>query len=160
MQKNIHNKKMEMQRGFTLIEILVVMGIIALLTTIVLVAVNPARQFAQARDTQRSSNVNTILNAIGERLSDNRGLFETGCAAGVIPTSTTMIKSGSGGYDIYPCLVPTYVPSLPLDPSGGSFTATSSYATGYTVAKDPTTGRITVAAPSTEIGTTTISVSR
>ena len=38
-------------RGFTLIEILVVLGMLALLSTVVLVAINPLRQFAQARET-------------------------------------------------------------------------------------------------------------
>ena len=50
--------------GFTLIEILVVIGIIAILAAIVIIAINPAKQFAQARNTQRTANVNAILNAI------------------------------------------------------------------------------------------------
>ena len=50
--KGVFNKK-----GFTLIEILVVIGIIAILAAIVVVAVNPARQFAEARNSQRQSNV-------------------------------------------------------------------------------------------------------
>lgn len=45
------NKDKGGKKGFTLIEILLVMGIIGLLATVVLVAINPARQFAQARDT-------------------------------------------------------------------------------------------------------------
>ena len=51
-------------KGFTLIEILIVIGIIAILSSIVIIAVNPARQFAQARDTKRQSDVNAILNAV------------------------------------------------------------------------------------------------
>ena len=60
--------------GFTLIEILVVIGIIAVLATIVLIAINPARQFRQARDTQRTSNVNALLNAIGQYIADNKSI--------------------------------------------------------------------------------------
>ena len=63
------------KRGFTLIEILVVIGMLALLSTIVLVAVNPLRQFAEARNAQRQNDVAAILNAISERIADNGGLF-------------------------------------------------------------------------------------
>ena len=145
------------QKGFTLIEILVVMGIIAVLATIVLVAVNPARQFAQARDTQRSSNVNTLLNAIGQRIADNRGVFEAGGCADAIPNSTTTISSDD--YDIYSCIIPNYLAAIPFDPSTGSFVSETNYDTGYSIVKSASTGRITITASSTEIGDV-ISVSR
>ena len=76
-------------RGFTLIEILVVIGLIAILAAIVLIAINPGRQFAQARNSQRESNVNTILNAVGQDLADNKGVFGGVCGA-LLPIPTTV----------------------------------------------------------------------
>jgi prepilin-type N-terminal cleavage/methylation domain-containing protein len=141
-------------RGFTLIEILVVMGMVAILASVVLIAINPLRQFAQARSSQRISNVNTILNAIGNRIAENKGIFNdsASCATPIPLTATAM---GSGGYNIRPCLVPTYLSELPYDPTDGSNLCTTltctntgeSYDTKYTVAQDSTTGRITVCAP-------------
>jgi prepilin-type N-terminal cleavage/methylation domain-containing protein len=141
-------KKYKNQKGFTLIEVLIVIGIIAILASVVLVAVNPGRQFALARNSQRVSNLNALINAIGQNIADHKGTFT--CTAGVIPTTATTLKTD--GYDIRPCLVPTYLAELPLDPETGSFTSASTYDTGYTLIQDTTTKRLTVNAPSAELG--------
>lgn len=137
--------------GFTLVELLLVMGIIAILATAVLVAINPARQFAQARNTQRIAHVNTILNAIGQRNADNRGVYEQGCAAGPIPTSVTNIGADTESYNMYPCIVPMYATVMPIDPRYGSFDSVTDYDTGYAVSTDSTTGRVTVTATHAEL---------
>src|SRR6266699_4455993 len=67
-----------LQKGFTLIELLVVIGILAILLAIVLIAINPARQFAQANDTKRRSDVNAILNAIDQYAADHSGNLQAG----------------------------------------------------------------------------------
>ena len=157
-----------------MIEILVVIGIIAVLATIVIIALNPARQFAQARNSQRTSNVNAILNAIGQRIADGKGTFAgliqgsnpaqtcPGLTVGAAPLLTVDTDysifidddSGVNGANIHiKCLSPTYVPSYPKDP-----TAASGDDTGYDLRID-SAGRITVKASAAELGET-ISVTR
>lgn len=144
-------KKINKKGGFTLIEILVVIGLIAILATVVLVAVNPAKQFRQARNSQRVANVNAILNAIGQNLADNKGEFQ---CSDSIPSSDTEI--GKDELDLRPCLVPDYLSELPVDPQDGANTCespsaclTGDYNTGYEVRQEAS-GRITVSAPSAE----------
>jgi len=64
-------------KGFTLIELLIVIGIIAILAGIVLVAVNPAQQFGKANDSERKSEIGTVLSAIYQfQTSPTARLFE------------------------------------------------------------------------------------
>lgn len=138
------------KKGFTLIEILVVIGIIAVLAAVVLVAVNPARQFKLARDSQRVSNVTAILNAIGQNIAEHRGLFYCGTSTQALPSTTTLMTNDetiSPRLNIVSCLVPNYISSLPFDPSriGAGYIENGLYNTGYSLYQDPT-GRVTISA--------------
>lgn len=143
--------KKELLKGFTLIEILIVMAIIAMLASIVIIAINPVRQFATARNTQRWAAINSILNATHQNIIDNHGTFDfSGCDATSIPTSATVIKK-TLGVDLCGCLVPIYMSAFPYDPSTGSYTDCTTYDTAYTIYQNATTGRITIAAPQNEL---------
>ncbi|MEN9582423.1 MAG: hypothetical protein RL641_377 [Candidatus Parcubacteria bacterium] len=148
MKKNaLHN------RGVTLVEIVFAMAIIAAMAAIVFVAIRPAERFARARNNQRRSDIATLLNAMGQRSADNRGVFETGCTAGAVPTSVTPIASGAGNYDMGPCLVSTYLTQMPFDTkaTGAHYNSTADYKTGYSISRDAPTGRVTITAPSAEV---------
>jgi prepilin-type N-terminal cleavage/methylation domain-containing protein len=124
-------------QGFTLIEILVVIGIIALLAAIVIIAINPARQFAQARNSQRMSNINTLLNGIGQNIADNKGVL-TGCPS--VGSASSTIGTGSSNVDLSSCLS-IYIPGgIPMDPTG---TAAD---TKYQISYNSSTGRYLICA--------------
>jgi prepilin-type N-terminal cleavage/methylation domain-containing protein len=157
---------MKRQSGFTLIEILVVIAILAILLAITIVAINPARQFGQANDTKRRSDTTALLNAIDQYSASN---------AGNLPTDITTMATGSAvtlNNTNFPTLcsqlVTTYISALPVDPSAAGNTspngtsgitscATVPWNTAYTISKD-SSSRITVAAPNAFSGT--ISVTR
>lgn len=52
------------KKGFTLIELLIVIAVLAILTTVVVVVLNPAQMLAEARDSQRMSDLNSLRTAI------------------------------------------------------------------------------------------------
>lgn len=150
------------KKGFTLIELLVVIGILAILLAITLIAINPARQFAQSNNTKRSSDVNATLNAINQYMADNKG----GLPAGIDTTVRTISNNTALGniVDLCAVIVPTYIAALPVDPltaNGAPVTnCTTTYNTNYTVQQLGSGGnRLTVSAPAAELGAT-ISVTR
>jgi len=140
-------------KGFTLIELLIVIGLIAVLAGAIIIVLNPARQFAQARNSERWSHLSALMSNIQTNVAENRGTFS--CAAGIVPSSTTALSS-TGGYDICGCLVPTYVAAMPNDPSavGSHYTDCTDYNAGYTISRNGTTGRMTLSAPGAELGAT------
>lgn len=133
------------QKGFTLIELLIVIGIIAVLIGVFVTTINLARPFQQARDAQRSANVNAIATAAKTRFANYRGSWSQastpGCAA--LPTTATNIGSPSaaGVYNLGACLVPTFMTAVPFDPSVGTEAST-----GYTIYLQ-SDGRVNVSAP-------------
>ncbi len=148
--------------GFTLIELLVVIGVLAILLTIVLIAINPARQFSQSNNTKRRSDINAILNAIDQYAADNRGNLT---ALGIPDTTAgaAVVGDGVGEVDVCALLVPTYLAALPVDPltNNGASVAdcTAAHTTNYSVVRSTTNNRVTVAAPGAELNEV-ISVTR
>lgn len=64
-KSNVHiNNNKKMKKGFTLIELLIVIGILAILATATILVLNPAQLFAQARDSQRISDLAALKSAL------------------------------------------------------------------------------------------------
>lgn len=135
--------------AFTLIEVLISIAIIAILISTAIFTINPAQRFAETRNDQRKLNINVILNAIGQNITDNTGSFV--CGGGPIPTSTPTVI-GTSTYDIYDCLVTEYISEIPVDPKTGIVGTSTSYNTRYSIVQNSTTTQITLSAPDAELG--------
>lgn len=122
-------------KGFTLLEILLVIAAIGILAAIVIVAINPQRQLAQVRDAERQSAVNTLQKALEQYLIDT-GAYPTGISA----ASQEVCASGGSVdcLDITNILVPTYLASIPVDPNANGD------GSGYSVAINTANGKVSV----------------
>ena len=123
---------------------------ISILAGIVILAINPARQLAEARNTQRRADVNKILNALYQYTIDNDGEVP----ATITTTATDICASDSvncGSNADLSVLThdEKYLISLPRDPGSGCTTGS----TCYTVRKS-VNGRITVEARLAELDAT------
>jgi len=146
-----------MKKGFTLIELLVVIGIISILVAVVLVAIDPATRFAEARNARRWSEVRSILSAVLKYASDNDGDLPAGIStsAKVLGTSgsgcdstCTATSTASSCLNLETELVDEYLGSIPVDPKTGTDSNTDYYI------KKSANGRITVGACDPELGET------
>jgi prepilin-type N-terminal cleavage/methylation domain-containing protein len=141
--------------AFTLLEILLVVGIIAVLAGIVIVAINPSRQLATARDAERRSDLKQINSALLQYYIDNQEFPDSVTGN----TLTEICNSGSGdGTDCLDetidlsVLVPRYLSAIPTDPNG--YTATT---TGYHIALN-SSHKPYLKAPNTEVSGTYIAI--
>jgi prepilin-type N-terminal cleavage/methylation domain-containing protein len=159
-------------KGFTLIELLVVISIIAILSTVVFVALNPVQRFQDARNSRRWSDVNNLLTAVHECIVDNGGninsCLETGGGALVPGTVYEVVNTGVATGCNAVCAAATddcatvddelaaYLKSLPVDPQELEIADH----TGYSVTVDGN-GIVTIdACRATADGGTIVEVSR
>lgn len=125
-------------------ELLIVIAIIAILAAIVIIAINPGRQLAKSRNSQRWSNINTILNAVSQEAIDHNGTVNANITANCPATQAVDSAAGGAGANLA-SVVPNYTAAIPTDP-----TAAAGVDTGYDICKDGT--RTTVSAPAAELG--------
>ncbi len=113
--------KIQKQKGFSLIELLVVISIIALLSSIVLVALNSSRQ--KARDAKRVSDMNQLAKAFELFFNDKHSYPTTPPAIsantwGVLHGSFSGCTSAGCINYILPAYIISKVPEAPLPPDG------------------------------------------
>jgi type IV pilus assembly protein PilA len=148
---------------------LVVIGILAILLAITLIAINPARQFGQANNTKRRSDVLQILNAVHQYVAENQGNLPAEIES--LAANTVTVFNPTNFPLLCGQLVTNYLPALPTDPSLNAATITdctngaggwqevgSTLTTGYAIARDAN-DRVTVSAPTTD-NAAVISVTR
>lgn len=127
------------KKGFTLVELIIVIAIIAVLAGAIFVAIDPARRLHESRNARRSSDVTTILDAIKTYQADNAGTHYATIAAltnGQYHTIGTCAAGGDVG-----CTAQTtqaacvdlsaigtgYLSAVPKDPQTGSDAKTDYY---------------------------------
>ena len=109
------------KRGFTLVELLVVISIVSLLASISLTYLNTAR--AKSRDAKRLRDLTEMRKALQMYWNQNGSFPSTGgqywanCnsgAGGMTRDYDDWIRNGAGGF------TPTFIASLPNDPKPGA----------------------------------------
>ena len=145
------------RRGFTLLEILLVVAALGILAGIVILAINPGKQLGDTRNATRKVDVNTIINGVYQFSLDNNGNLPSGLSTTTCSTATnnickTIIATSSCTNFVDLSVLTAnekYLVSIPIDPSISSVAT----GTGYFVRKT-VNGRVEVCAPSAEQGAT------
>jgi prepilin-type N-terminal cleavage/methylation domain-containing protein len=163
-------------KGFTLVELLIVIAIIALISTFIFVALNPLKRFQDSRDVKRWSDISEIMHAIKVSQVDNGGKYIDAIAnlnyGDIYMISDSNITSGCQDGNTYCNAKVTasnscvnlgalvsrgYLGKIPVSPNGdGSW---SSSLTGYTLTAS-SSGAIVITACEAEDTLGGISVTR
>lgn len=113
--------------GFTLVELLVVVAIIAVLAGVVIVAINPAALLQKSRDATRLQDLENLHKALSLSLADGEIILTdtSGACATCTSLSGTQAIDGSAGWVKF--TIPAgktglakYIPALPTDPTNSA----------------------------------------
>lgn len=121
---------MKNQKGFTLVELLVVVAIIALLSTLAVVALGSAR--TKARDAKRISDIKQIQTALELYFTDQNG-YPVAVTGLVLGGTGATILSTNGFSDT--AGTTTYMGAVPSNPTpnGTAYTYLAGTASSYTI---------------------------
>jgi prepilin-type N-terminal cleavage/methylation domain-containing protein len=122
--------KYSFRKGFTIVELLIVIVVIAILAAISIVAYNGIQQ--RARDAERSQELSQLQKALEVYHADMGGYPKCGAVPATTgPNTPPALSSGTATSCLTDELVPSYLNAIPVDPTNtGSFVYR--YAPGYT----------------------------
>lgn len=116
-------------RGFTLVELLVVIAIIGILVVAVMVVMNPLEMLRKSRDTTRLTDLNNLQQAIniavqessksGDQVLCVGGMTAGACTGATYPSNANIRKNdGTGWVKVnLSSQNSVSVPTLPIDPT-------------------------------------------
>jgi prepilin-type N-terminal cleavage/methylation domain-containing protein len=141
------------ERGFTLIELVVVGSVVGLLCAVAFWLIRPADYSAVRRNAERYAGTAQLLQALNRYVQEHNGQLPAG-----FTDKPQVIGSEEGMLNLCPALVPDHLPSIPLDPLDGAIAVEidcrakdAGYLSGYT-ARRGKDGMVTIEAPSAENG--------
>lgn len=127
------------KKGFTLVELIIVIAIIAVLAAGIFVAIDPARRLHETRNARRQSDVANILDALVKYQADNNGahystvaaltadqFYAIGTAAAGCNTTCTAQTTQAACVNLS-ALPTSYLATVPMDPSTGTAANTDYY---------------------------------
>lgn len=111
-------------KGFTLIEILLVIAIMAILAAVVIVAINPGKHMADSRDAERETHLYSIVQALYQYAADNEGDFPASITTTSAEICSTTAENCVGLVDLSDLTDnQAYLMAVPADPLCGNVEA-------------------------------------